>query len=96
MSIHDPIDESIYKKANEIALTLSSLLKRMKDSMDELEGIPAGNRDEYSQFQMLLTTAVFLQRDLDEFLEKAMTYGEQSREDPVEVYDFTSEWERFK
>ncbi len=96
MSIYNPADESIFKKANELSLALSSLLKRMRDSMGEVEGVPVENREEYAQFQMLLTTSVFLQRDLDEFLERAMTYGEQGREGPVEVLDFTSEWEQFK
>lgn len=87
---------SIYKQANELSNALSSLLRKMRDSMGEVEGVPVEDRDEYAQFQSLLTTAVFLQRDLDEFLERAMTFGEQGREGPVEVLDFTSEWDRFE
>lgn len=87
---------SIYKQANELSMALSSLLRKMRESMGEVEGIPVQNRDEYSQFQSLLTTSVFLQRDLDEFLDKAMTVGEQDREGPIEVLDFTSEWDRFE
>ncbi len=87
---------SIYKQANELSLALASLLRKMKDSMGEVEGVPVQNREEYSQFQSLLTTSVFLQRDLDEFLDKAMTVGEQDREGPVEVLDFSSEWDRFE
>ena len=87
---------SIYKQANELSLALSSLLRKMKDSMGEVEGVPVQNREEYSQFQSLLTSSVFLQRDLDEFLDKAMTVGEQDREGPVEVLDFSSEWDRFE
>ena len=86
---------SIYRQANELSNALSSLLRKMRDSMGEIEGVPVEDREEYAQFQSLLTTAVFLQRDLDDFLEKAMTYGEQGREGPVEVLDFTNEWERF-
>jgi len=87
---------SIYKQANELSMALSSLLRKMKESMGEVEGVPVENREEYSQFQSLLTTSVFLQRDLDEFLDKAMTVGDQDREGPVEVLDFSSEWERFE
>ncbi len=87
---------SIYKQANELSMALSSLLRKMRESMGEVEGIPVQNRDEYSQFQSLLTTSVFLQRDLDEFLDKAMTVGEQDREGPIEVLDFTNEWDRFE
>jgi len=87
---------SIYKQANELSMVLSSLLRKMKESMGEVEGVPVENREEYSQFQSLLTTSVFLQRDLDEFLDKAMTVGDQDREGPVEVLDFSSEWERFE
>lgn len=87
---------SIYKQANELSMALSSLLRKMKESMGEVEGVPVENRDEYSQFQSLLTTSVFLQRDLDEFLDKAMTVGEQDREGPIEVLDFSSEWDRFE
>lgn len=87
---------SIYKQANELSMALSSLLRKIRESMGEVEGIPVQNRDEYSQFQSLLTTSVFLQRDLDEFLDKAMTVGEQDREGPIEVLDFTSEWDRFE
>lgn len=87
---------SIYKQANELSLALSSLLRKIKESMGEVEGVPVQNREEYSQFQSLLTTSVFLQRDLDEFLDKAMTVGEQDREGPVEVLDFSSEWDRFE
>ncbi|MCK5841684.1 MAG: hypothetical protein KAH31_05930, partial [Candidatus Sabulitectum sp.] len=85
---------SIYKQANELSMALSSLLRKMKESMGEVEGVPVENRDEYSQFQSLLTTSVFLQRDLDEFLDKAMSVGEQDREGPIEVLDFSSEWDR--
>ena len=87
---------SIYKQANELSIALSSLLRKMKESMGEVEGVPVENREEYSQFQSLLTTSVFLQRDLDEFLDKAMTVGDQDREGPVEVLDFSNEWERFE
>ncbi len=87
---------SIYERASELSLALSSLLRAMKESMGEVEGVPVRNRDEYSEFQVLLTNTVFLQRDLDEFLEKAMTVGEQDREGPIEVLDFSSEWERFE
>ena len=87
---------SIYKQANELSMALSSLLRNMKESMGEVEGVPVQNREEYSQFQSLLTTSVFLQRDLDEFLDKAMTVGEQDREGPIEVLDFSSEWDRFE
>ncbi|MCK5785980.1 MAG: hypothetical protein KAH54_05420 [Candidatus Sabulitectum sp.] len=87
---------SIYNQANELSRALSSLLREIRESMGEVEGVPVQNRDEYSQFQSLLTTSVFLQRDLDEFLEKAMTVGEQDREGPVEVLDFSSEWDRFE
>jgi|GEM_PF-429964 hypothetical protein len=87
---------SIYRQANELSNALSSLLRKMRDSMGEVEGVPVEDRDEYLQFQSLLTTAVFLQRDLDDFLERAMTFGEQGREGPVEVLDFTSEWDRFE
>jgi len=87
---------SIYKQANELSMALSSLLRKMRESMGEVEGVPVQNRDEYSQFQSLLTTSVFLQRDLDEFLDKAMTVGEQDREGPIEVLDFSSEWDRFE
>ncbi|OPX28040.1 MAG: hypothetical protein B1H09_08485 [Gemmatimonadaceae bacterium 4484_173] len=87
---------SIYKQANELSMALSSLLRKMKESMGEVEGVPVENREEYSQFQSLLTTSVFLQRDLDEFLDKAMTVGDQDREGPVEVLDFSNEWERFE
>ncbi len=87
---------SIYKQANELSMALSSLLRKMRESMGEVEGIPVQNREEYSQFQSLLTTSVFLQRDLDEFLDKAMTVGEQDREGPIEVLDFSSEWDRFE
>ncbi len=87
---------SIYKQANELSMALSSLLRKMKESMGEVEGVPVENRDEYSQFQSLLTTSVFLQRDLDEFLDKAMSVGEQDREGPIEVLDFSSEWDHFE
>ncbi|MCD4706178.1 MAG: hypothetical protein K8S62_00390 [Candidatus Sabulitectum sp.] len=87
---------SIYKQANELSMALSSLLRKMRESMGEVEGIPVQNREEYSQFQSLLTTSVFLQRDLDEFLDKAMTVGEQDREGPIEVLDFSNEWDRFE
>lgn len=87
---------SIYKQANELSRALSSLLRKMKASMGEIEGVPVQDREEYSQFQSLLTTSVFLQRDLDEFLDRAMAVGEQDREGPIEVLDFSSEWERFE
>ncbi|MEA3267164.1 MAG: hypothetical protein U9P42_09530 [Candidatus Fermentibacteria bacterium] len=87
---------SMYERANELSIALSSLLKKMKESMGEVEGVPVQNRDEYSQFQSLLTTSVFLQRDLDEFLDKAISVGEQDREGPIEVLDFSSEWDRFE
>lgn len=87
---------SIYRQANELSQALSSLLKKMCDSMGEVEGVPVEDGEEYAQFQSLLTTSVFLQRDLDEFIERAMTLGEQGREGPVEVLDFTSEWDSFK
>ena len=87
---------SIYKQANELSMALSSLLRKMRESMGEVEGVPVQNRDEYSQFQSLLTTSVFLQRDLDEFLDKAMTVGEQDREGPIEVLDFSGEWDCFE
>jgi hypothetical protein len=87
---------SVYKQANELSMALSSLLRKIKESMGDVEGVPVENREEYTQFQSLLTTSVFLQRDLDEFLDKAMTVGEQDREGPVEVLDFSGEWERFE
>lgn len=86
---------SIYKQANELSQALSSLLRRLEQSMNEVDGVPVNNKEEYEHFQSLICTAVFLQKNLDDFLEKAMVLGDQGREGPVEIMDFTGEWDRF-
>ena len=87
---------TIYEQASELSNALSSLLKKVKESMVEAEGIPAKSREEYTQFQSLLASSVFLQRDLDDFLEKAMTIGDQDHESPIEILDFSKDWDRFE
>ncbi len=47
---------TIYEQASELSNALSSLLKKVKESIVAAEGVPAKSREEYTQFQSLVAS----------------------------------------
>ncbi len=85
-----------YSRDTEMVLAFSALLRDLQEELDSQTEAPFGAGKELEQYQFFLSQIVLLQRDLEEYVDQAMTL-ELSRQDmPVQVLDFSSEWERFE
>ncbi len=47
-------------------------------------------------YQIFMSQLILLQRELDDFIDSAVTLELSVQELPVQILDFSSEWERFK
>ena len=84
-----------YKEAAELALAFSAVVKEMQQEFDGSDQLPLANNADFESYQMFMSKIILIQRDLDEFIDRAMTLEAALQGSPVQVLDFSSEWESF-
>ncbi len=85
-----------FNQATEMIIAFSSLLKELQDDLESGKEFPSGEADNINRYQVFMSQLILLQREMDEFIESAVTIELSVQELPVQILDFSSEWERFK
>jgi len=85
-----------FNQATEMIMAFSSLLKDLKDELESGSEFPSGDAESLSRYQVFMSQLILLQREMEDFIEDAVTMELSIQELPVQILDFSSEWERFK
>ena len=84
-----------YRDASELALAFSAVMREMQSEFARSEHLPIASDDDFEAYQMFMSRVILLQKDLEEFIDRAMTLEAISQDSPLQVLDFSSEWEGF-
>ena len=84
-----------YKEAAELALAFSAVIREMQREFSTVEHLPVQDNADFEAYQMLMSRIVLLQRDMEELLDRAMALEATIQDSPVQVLDFSAEWESY-
>jgi len=85
-----------FNQATEMIMAFSSLLKELQEEIESGAEFPSGGSDSLDRYQVFMSQLILLQREMEDFIENAVTMELSIQELPVQILDFSSEWERFK
>ena len=85
-----------FNQATEMILAVSSLLKDLQEQLESGKEFPIDKAENINKYQVFMSQLILLQREMDDFIENAVTLELSVSELPVQILDFSSEWERFK
>lgn len=85
-----------FNRATEMLLALSSLLKDLEEELDSGSKFPSNDRENLDAYQIFMSQLILLQKDMENFIDNAVSIELSIQEMPVQVLDFSSEWDRFK
>ncbi|MDM7993599.1 MAG: hypothetical protein QUS11_09825 [Candidatus Fermentibacter sp.] len=84
-----------FKESGELAMAFASVLRDMNSEFAESDHLPVSSDSDYEAYQALMARLVLLQRELDDFIDRAMALETTMQEAPFQILDFSSEWEGF-
>jgi hypothetical protein len=84
-----------YREAGELALAFAAVIKELNAVFAEADHLPVSSDKDYEAYQALMSRLVLLQRELDDFIDRAMALETTMQDAPSQVLDFSSEWEGF-
>jgi len=85
-----------FNQAVEMIQAFSALLKELQEELESGKEFPSGESENINRYQVFMSQLILLQRDMEDFIEDAVTMELSIQELPVQILDFSSEWERFK
>lgn len=83
-------------QATEMVMALSALIRELEEEMESVSEFPPGDSDEPNSYQLFISQLILLQREVEAFIDNAVTMELSIQDLPVQILDFSSEWERFK
>jgi hypothetical protein len=83
-------------QATEMVMALSALIRELEEELESGSEFPGGESDNPNSYQLFLSQLILLQREVEAFIENAVTMELSIQDLPVQILDFSSEWERFK
>ena len=84
-----------YKDAAELATAFAAVVNEMKKRFSDTDSLPIADDEDFRDYQNFIARVILVQRDLDDLLEQAISLEDGSGENPLQVLDFSSEWESF-
>ncbi|MFO8184564.1 MAG: hypothetical protein R6U39_10380 [Candidatus Aegiribacteria sp.] len=84
-----------FNQATEMVMALSALIRELQEELESGSEFPGGEPDANS-YQLFISQLILLQREVEDFIENAVTMELSIQDLPVQILDFSSEWERFK
>lgn len=85
-----------FNQATEMIMAFSSLLKDLQEEIESGSEFPTTEGENLDKYQVFMSQLIILQREMEDFIEDAVTMELSIQELPVQILDFSSEWERFK
>ncbi len=84
-----------YKEAAELAFAFSAVIREMHQEFASSDHLPLGDKLDFETYQTFISRIVLIQRDLDELIDRAMMLESTLQDSPIQVLDFSSEWDLF-
>lgn len=84
-----------YKDAAELATAFAAVVNEMKRRFADTDTLPITDDEDFRDYQNFIARVILVQRDLDDLLEQAISLEDGSEDSPLQVLDFSSEWESF-
>lgn len=84
-----------FTQATEMLLAFAALLRDLESRLDPESGLPSDSRENLDSYQLFMSQLVLLQKHMEDFIENAVTLELSLQDMPVQILDFSSEWERF-
>lgn len=85
-----------FNQATEMIMAFTSLLKDLQEEIESGSEFPTTEDESLDKYQVFMSQLIILQREMEDFIEDAVTMELSIQELPVQILDFSSEWERFK
>ncbi|OPL19052.1 MAG: hypothetical protein AVO35_12650 [Candidatus Aegiribacteria sp. MLS_C] len=83
-------------QATEMVMALSALIRELEEELDSGSEFPPGGPDDANSYQIFMSQLMLLQREVESFIENAVTMELSIQDLPIQILDFSSEWDRFK
>lgn len=83
-------------QATEMVMALSALIRELEEELESGSEFPPGGADDPNSYQIFMSQLILLQREVESFIENAVTMELSIQDLPIQILDFSSEWERFK
>ncbi|NLP06224.1 hypothetical protein GX411_09775 [Candidatus Fermentibacteria bacterium] len=84
-----------FREAAELALAFSQVIHDLNDTFSQSDHLPVSSDTDFEAYQAFMARLVLLQRELEEFIDRAMALETTMQDAPSQVLDFSSEWEGF-
>jgi hypothetical protein len=78
-----------------LALAFAAVIKELNAVFADADHLPVSSDSDYEAYQAFMSRLVLLQRELDDFIDRAMALETTMQDAPSQVLDFSSEWEGF-
>jgi hypothetical protein len=85
-----------FNQATEMLLAFAAMLRDLESRLDPESGLPSDSRDNLDSYQLFMSQMVLLQKHMEDFIENAVTLELSLQDMPVQILDFSAEWERFE
>ena len=67
----------------------------MHQEFSASDNLPLESKTDFETYQTFISRIVLIQRDLDDLIDRAMMLESNLQDSPVQVLDFSSEWDLF-
>ncbi len=84
-----------FKESGELAMAFAAVLRDMNSEFAESDHLPVSSDSDYEAYQALMARLILLQRELDDFIDRAMSLETTMQDAPCQVLDFSADWEGF-
>jgi len=85
-----------FNQATEMLLAFSALLRDLESELASSSGAPSDSREDLDSYQIFMSQLILLQKHMEEFIENAVSLELSLQDMPVQILDFSSEWDRFE
>jgi len=85
-----------FNQATEMLLAFSALLRDLESELASASGATSDNREDINAYQVFMSQLILLQKHMEEFIENAVSLEMSLQDMPVQILDFSSEWDRFE
>jgi hypothetical protein len=85
-----------FNQATEMLLAFAAMLRDLESRLDPESGLPSDSGENLDSYQLFMSQMVLLQKHMEDFIENAVTLELSLQDMPVQILDFSAEWERFE
>jgi hypothetical protein len=84
-----------FRESGELAMAFVQVIKELTAEFSEADHLPVSSDADYEAYQAFMARLILLQRELDDFIDRALALETTMQDAPCQVLDFTSEFEGY-